>query len=231
MTTELQQLHRDLTIALLAAQDAEKLAKKVQAQYDAEFDIYRQQFESEHAELVKQHQIYQDALQVAKKRAQTFRDQATDALTGTQKEGLPDGFKQTRLRTPKWDMLDVRDWCLKNMPFMLTVNEKMFNSFLLDMADENGVLPEYFHGTRIPVYISLTYKASISDKTLIQNAPETRWADNTVNLLADKEPEPAANAGLVAAGKALIEAVTGETVTPVTADAITLPDDDDDIPF
>jgi hypothetical protein len=213
-TTDLTPLQQQLAWALKAAQEAEERAARIQEKYDVAFAAYRQQFEDENPELVAQHAGAKELREKAQARAKQLREQASRMLTGEKYPKLPEGFKQTRERTPKWHPSALRDWCIRNMPFMLLVDEKAFNRFLLAVSDEDGYLPTWLMNAEMPADVVLTYKASISDKTLIQNAPQEApvWTEEITGAAEKTTAETPENTGLLAAAQTLIEATAGQPV-------------------
>ncbi len=121
------------------------------------------------------------------------RNKAQEVLAGEEKLSyLPVGFEQTRDRVYSFDPIAMREACLKNAPFLLTVDEKALDALITKTAlDETTqfALPSWL--SWMPIELKLTYKARISDtkvKTFAERITEAREAIANDERVTDEMP-------------------------------------------
>lgn len=218
-----------------ALREAEKVEFEAQ-QAEQRYEELLLEFEKQHPETVQAKNAASLNQTTIKLKVKTLRAQLSELATGDKYDQLPEGVKQTRERTPKYHHVPMRQWLFANMPAFLMINVKALDKFLLGVADELGNLPSYLLDLDMPAEVALTYKASISDKGMSDSVKY--WHEKSHYLrevgFAPDLPKAATIAATFSGDttvKALLEAITGQTMTavastPAGADVPTETDDD-----
>lgn len=184
---EIEQMQQELAWALKQADEAKAEVIGAEKAYDDKFEPVVNQFERDHQELTQMRTDAQEASRIASDKAAVLRKKAVDKLenyfTNVNAEAKPaTGFSMRMEKAPEYDYDDLLGAAVKKgATFLLRLDEKAIKKFVIANAEKDGtdwVMPDYLRKWLPALWVDTVQKPLISDKTLIQDAPDTE-PDNT----------------------------------------------------